>query len=103
MRRFRRRFDLLRFSALLRRDRWVGCQRPRTSGAAKLGAATDSTTGGCDPATGRCTKAYIVPALGAPFVIDGRDVRNDVTVGIALAPRDGVTLDRLPASADAAL
>jgi diguanylate cyclase len=30
-------------------------------------------------------------------------VRNDVTVGIALAPRDGVTLDRLAASADAAL
>ena len=45
----------------------------------------------------------IVRALGAPFVIDGRDVRIGVTVGIALAPQDGVTLDRLAACADAAL
>jgi diguanylate cyclase (GGDEF)-like protein len=45
----------------------------------------------------------IVRALGAPFVIDGRDVRIGVTVGIAVAPRDGVTLDRLAACADAAL
>ena len=42
-------------------------------------------------------------ALGTPFVIDGRDVRIGVTVGIALAPPDGVTLDRLAACADAAL
>ena len=45
----------------------------------------------------------IVRALGAPFVIDGRDVRIGVTVGIAVAPRDGVTLDQLAACADAAL
>ena len=31
----------------------------------------------------------IVRALGAPFAIDGRDVRIGVTVGIAGAPRDG--------------
>jgi diguanylate cyclase len=45
----------------------------------------------------------IVRTLGAPFMIDGRDVRIGVTVGIALAPQDGVTLDRLAACADAAL
>jgi diguanylate cyclase (GGDEF)-like protein len=45
----------------------------------------------------------IVRALSAPFVIDGRDVRIGVTVGIALAPRDGLTLDRLAACADTAL
>jgi diguanylate cyclase (GGDEF)-like protein len=45
----------------------------------------------------------IVRALGAPFVIGGRDVRIGVTVGIAVAPRDGVTLDRLAACADSAL
>ena len=45
----------------------------------------------------------IVRALSAPFVIDGRDARIGVTVGIALAPRDGLTLDRLAACADTAL
>jgi diguanylate cyclase (GGDEF)-like protein len=45
----------------------------------------------------------IVRALSAPLVIDGRDVRIGVTVGIALAPRDGLTLDRLAACADTAL
>ena len=45
----------------------------------------------------------IVRALSAPFVIDGHELRIGVTIGIAVAPRDGVTLDRLAASADAAL
>jgi len=45
----------------------------------------------------------IVRALSAPFVIGGHEVRIGVTVGIALAPRDGMTFDHLAACADAAL
>jgi diguanylate cyclase len=45
----------------------------------------------------------IVRALSAPYVIDGQEVRVGASIGIALAPRDGVTLDRLAACADAAL
>jgi diguanylate cyclase len=45
----------------------------------------------------------IVRALAAPFVIDGRELCIGVTIGIAMAPRDGLTLDRLAACADAAL
>jgi diguanylate cyclase (GGDEF)-like protein len=45
----------------------------------------------------------IVRALSAPFAIGGRDVHIGVTIGIALAPRDGVSLDRLISCADAAL
>jgi len=45
----------------------------------------------------------IVRALSAPFVIDGRDVHIGVTIGTALAPRDGLTFDRLAARADTAL
>jgi diguanylate cyclase (GGDEF)-like protein len=45
----------------------------------------------------------IVRALSASYVIDGHEVRVGTTIGIALAPRDGVTYDRLAACADAAL
>jgi diguanylate cyclase (GGDEF)-like protein len=45
----------------------------------------------------------IVRALSAPFVIDDRDVHIGVTIGTALAPRDGLTFDRLAACADTAL
>jgi diguanylate cyclase len=45
----------------------------------------------------------IVRALGSPFTVGGRDVSIGVTVGIALAPRDGVSLNRLATCADAAL
>jgi diguanylate cyclase (GGDEF)-like protein len=45
----------------------------------------------------------IVRTLGTPFSIGERDVCIGVTVGIAVAPRDGVSLDRLGTSADAAL
>ena len=45
----------------------------------------------------------IVRTLSAPCVIDGHEVRVGANVGIALAPRDGLTLDRLAACADAAL
>ena len=45
----------------------------------------------------------IVRALSTPFAIRDREVSIGVTVGIALAPRDGVSLDRLATCADAAL
>jgi diguanylate cyclase len=45
----------------------------------------------------------IVRTLSAPFSIGEKDVSIGVTVGIAVAPRDGVSLDRLGTSADAAL
>jgi diguanylate cyclase len=45
----------------------------------------------------------IVRALSAPYVIHGHEVRIGASVGIALAPHDGVTFDRLAACADASL
>src|SRR6185312_15118160 len=42
-------------------------------------------------------------ALSTPFTIRDREVGIGATVGIALAPRDGVSLDRLATCADAAL
>jgi diguanylate cyclase len=45
----------------------------------------------------------IVRTLSTPFTIGERDVRIGVTIGIAVAPRDGVSLDRLGTGADAAL
>jgi predicted signal transduction protein with EAL and GGDEF domain len=43
-----------------------------------------------------------VRALSAPCAIDGHEVRIGVTIGIAFAPRDGVTFDRLAATKGAA-
>ena len=45
----------------------------------------------------------VIRALSAPYVIDGHEVNIGVSIGIALAPNDGVTFDRLAACADAAL
>ena len=45
----------------------------------------------------------IVRALSAPYVIHGQEVRIGTSVGIAWAPHDGVTFDRLAACADASL
>jgi diguanylate cyclase len=45
----------------------------------------------------------IVRTLSSPFSIGERDVCIGVTIGIAVAPRDGVSLDRLGIKADAAL
>jgi diguanylate cyclase len=42
-------------------------------------------------------------ALGTPYVIDGHEIHIDVSIGIALAPNDGVTFDRISAGADTAL
>lgn len=45
----------------------------------------------------------IARVLGVPYLIDGHDVRIGVSIGVALAPHDGVTFDRLAACGDAAL
>jgi diguanylate cyclase len=45
----------------------------------------------------------IIRALSAPFVINDREAHIGVSIGIALAPNDGVTLERLASRADAAL
>ena len=45
----------------------------------------------------------IIRALSAPYVIDGHEVHIGASIGIALAPNDGVTFDRLATCADAAL
>jgi diguanylate cyclase (GGDEF)-like protein len=51
----------------------------------------------------RLSAHRIIRALSAPYAVDGHELRIGVTIGIALAPRDGVTFDRLSASADEAL
>ncbi len=45
----------------------------------------------------------IVRTLSAPYLIQGQEVRIGASVGIALAPDDGVTFDRLAVCADASL
>ena len=45
----------------------------------------------------------IVRALSAPYVIHGQEVRIGTCIGIAWAPHDGVTFDRLAVCADASL
>jgi diguanylate cyclase (GGDEF)-like protein len=45
----------------------------------------------------------IVRAVSAPYTLEGRDIRIGVSIGIALAPRDGRGLTQLSACADAAL
>jgi diguanylate cyclase (GGDEF)-like protein len=45
----------------------------------------------------------IVRSLGAPFSIEGHEIRIGASVGVALAPKDGLTLDELVAHADEAL
>lgn len=45
----------------------------------------------------------ILERLAAPFRLAGRQVRVGVSIGIALAPRDGLDCDTLLARADAAL
>jgi diguanylate cyclase len=45
----------------------------------------------------------IVRALSAPYFIDGRELKIGVSIGVALAPMDGLTFDELASCADAAL
>ncbi|HEY8064718.1 MAG TPA: GGDEF domain-containing protein [Methylosinus sp.] len=45
----------------------------------------------------------IIRVLAAPYEIEGRTIQIGVSIGVALAPRDGETLEHLTARADAAL
>ena len=45
----------------------------------------------------------IIRALATPYEIEGRRIQIGVSIGVALAPRDGTSLDQLTARADAAL
>jgi diguanylate cyclase (GGDEF)-like protein/PAS domain S-box-containing protein len=45
----------------------------------------------------------VMEALGAPFLLEGHQIDIGASIGIALAPRDGVDADRLLKSADLAL
>jgi diguanylate cyclase (GGDEF)-like protein len=45
----------------------------------------------------------IVRAVSAPYTLEGRGIRIGVSIGVALAPRDGRGLAQLSACADAAL
>lgn len=42
-------------------------------------------------------------AIQAPFLLDGEELILSATIGVAFAPRDGVSFDRLLASAESAL
>lgn len=56
-----------------------------------------------DQAQGAALAACIIAAIAEAFVIDGVSLNVGVSVGTAIAPRDGRELDELLASADAAL
>lgn len=45
----------------------------------------------------------IIRVIDAPYRLDGREMRIGVSIGIALAPQDGLDLDRIVSCADAAL
>ncbi|MGY2737244.1 diguanylate cyclase domain-containing protein [Sphingomonas sp. UYP23] len=45
----------------------------------------------------------IVKKLSAPYLFEGKELRISVSVGIAIAPRDGIDLERLITCADTAL
>ena len=45
----------------------------------------------------------LIRAISAPYSLEGREIRIGVSIGIALAPRDGTDLLQLTACADAAL
>ena len=54
-------------------------------------------------AQGAALAAAIIAAVAETFVIDGVSLNVGISVGTAIAPRDGRELDELVASADAAL
>lgn len=45
----------------------------------------------------------IIRVVSAPYRLDGREMRIGVSIGIALAPRDGLDLEQLVSCADVAL
>ncbi|GLK67683.1 GGDEF domain-containing protein [Hansschlegelia plantiphila] len=59
--------------------------------------------GGVDPTSAEMLARRILQSIGAPFAIDGVELCVGVSIGIALAPKDGSTMDALMARADQAL
>jgi diguanylate cyclase (GGDEF)-like protein len=59
--------------------------------------------GVADTAAAEMLARRIVRALNAPFAIEGYDIRIGGSVGVALAPKDGSTLEELMDRADKAL
>jgi len=56
-----------------------------------------------EPSEAAILARRIVREISAPYRVDGRDLSIGASVGIALAPQDGVDLDHLAARADEAL
>jgi diguanylate cyclase len=56
-----------------------------------------------DPAEADMLARRIVRELSAPYTIEGEDLHIGASVGVAMAPSDGLDLDQLAACGDAAL
>lgn len=56
-----------------------------------------------EPSEAAVLARRIVREISAPYRVDGRELHIGASVGIALAPQDGVDLDHLAARADEAL
>ncbi|MGD0720834.1 MAG: GGDEF domain-containing protein [Roseiarcus sp.] len=56
-----------------------------------------------DAEQARLLAERIIQSVAARYQIDGHEVEIGVSVGVALAPRDGIDLDQLSSRADAAL
>jgi diguanylate cyclase (GGDEF)-like protein len=56
-----------------------------------------------DPAEAEMLARRIVKEISAPYSVDGQKLTIGASVGVALAPTDGVDLDELAARGDAAL
>ena len=56
-----------------------------------------------DPAEAEILARRIVKEISAPYSIDGVELRIGASVGVALAPTDGIDLDHLATRGDAAL
>ena len=55
------------------------------------------------PDLGRLLAERVAQAFASPFAINGQNIRVTVSVGIAIAPDDGITADELMRHADIAL
>ena len=87
-------------------DRLQGCLRG-TDVAARLGgdefAVLQPDIDAEDDAATTALARRIIAALDAPYVVSGRDINIGVSIGIALAPKDGSTEGEIAMAADQAL
>ena len=61
------------------------------------------TEGASQPASSAALAQRLIETMATPFLIDGQQVEVGVTIGIALAPNDGLDADTLIRRADRAL